>query len=304
MKLSAWARYPGLLAIAAGLTVAAAVALPLRSGGGVTVGTGAPSVTKAHPVAFFDEQVFANAAAQAEGVAAQPMPGVRALIVPHHWAAGHLIMRGLRDLAATGETTRIVVIGPDHVNSGSAPATTSDLPWQTPYGRLTPDAALIERLVATEIARADPDALSHEHSVAGLVHAIAYYLPDVEIVPLALRHDISRERIAALALALAEEDVVLVAAVDFSHYLSAPEAEARDAETIAALNALDSSRLLTFGDEHLDSAPAIALAIEFAEQTGDAQFVLRENTNSGILSGSLAPPVTSYITGYFLSSAD
>jgi hypothetical protein len=65
---------------------------------------------------------------------------------------------------------------------------------------------------------------------------------------------------------------------------------------------LDLARLLSFGDEHLDSPASIALAIEYARLAGEARFVLRENTNSGELSGSLGAPVTSYVAGYFTAS--
>jgi AmmeMemoRadiSam system protein B len=282
--------------------VAAMAALALPLGDGNSQPTGPLEAEQAFPVAFFDEHEFADALLRAEETPAEPMPGARALIIPHHWTAGGLILRGIRDLAATGNISRIVLVGPDHVNAGRWPATTSDLAWQTPFGRLEADAGAVERLTGSGLARSDPDVLAHEHSVAGIVHAIAYYMPQARIVPLALRHDMTFDEITALASAVAREAdgrTAVIASVDFSHYLSAPEAEAKDSETLAVLQVLDSPRIMGFGNEHLDSPPSIVLTMEVARLLGARNFVLRENTNSGLLSGTLPPPVTSYIEGYF-----
>jgi AmmeMemoRadiSam system protein B len=138
--------------------------------------------------------------------------------------------------------------------------------------------------------------------VAGIVPAIAYYLPDAKIVPLALRGDLDIGQVRALARTLApllDDGTVIVASVDFSHYLSAMEARARDAETLAAMQAMDSRALLSFGDEHLDSPPTIALLSEMMRLLNRGEFTLRGNTNSGELSGLVRPPVTSYVSGYY-----
>ena len=60
----------------------------------------------AHPLTFFDDQAFAQALSRAEAADPTPMPGARAVIVPHHWLAGHLILGSLRDLAASGDYRR------------------------------------------------------------------------------------------------------------------------------------------------------------------------------------------------------
>jgi AmmeMemoRadiSam system protein B len=110
------------------------------------------------------------------------------------------------------------------------------------------------------------------------------------------------DQVSALASAvdsLVDDETAVVIAEDFSHYLSAPEAEANDKQTLAALSAMDSSQVALWGNEHLDSPQSVELAIDLARLLGDDTFVLRQNTNSGILSGTLTPPVTSYIAGYF-----
>ena len=294
---------PRAFVVTAGLALAAALALPLGGDGGSRPAQ-PEAVAPAHPIAFYDERAFAGALLQAESAPAEAMPGARALIIPHHWVGGALIMRGVRDLAATGDVSRVILVGPDHVNAGSAPATTSMLAWQTPFGRLEPHSGEVERLTGFGVARVDEEVLEHEHSIAGIVHAVKYYLPEASVVPLALRHDMTYAEVLALAEAVAaaaDEHTAVIASVDFSHYLSAPEAAAKDRETIAALAEMDPALVMRYGNEHLDSPPSIVFTMEYARMMGADEFVLRENTNSGVLSGTLSPPVTSYIEGYFTS---
>ena len=255
-----------------------------------------------HPVTFYDARAFSLGLEETAGIPVAPMPGARAVVVPHHWLAGQLILSSLRDLRAGGEYDRVILIGPDHVRAAGAGAATSDLPWETPFGLLRADQESVSRLSAAGAARIEPDTLSHEHSVAGIVPAIAYYLPDAEIVPLALRGDLDIGQVRALARALApllDDGTIVVASVDFSHYQSAAEARARDAETLAAMEAMDSRAILSFGDEHLDSPPTIALLSEMMRLLQRGEFRLRQHANSGELTGLFRRPVTSYVTGYY-----
>jgi len=105
--------------------------------------------------------------------------------------------------------------------------------------------------------------------------------------------------LAAALVPLLDGETAIIAAVDFSHYLSAQQARQRDRETLEALQSLDSSRILSFGDEHLDSPPSIAALMETMRLLGVTEFALRENTNSSELGDSALAPVTSYITGYY-----
>jgi hypothetical protein len=262
-----------------------------------------PAVVRAepaHPATFFDAAAFTRALARAAPV--RPLPGVRAIVIPHHWLAGSLIVEGLRDLAASRRWTRVVLIGPNHSGAGGASVSTSEWPWTTPFGRVEADRAAVRTLVGRGLAEPRPDVLTYEHSIDGIVPAIARFLPHARIVPLALRAHWTASEVDRLAAALAEivdEHTIVVASVDFSHYLSAGEARGRNTETIAALRSLDSRRILSFGNEHVDSPPAIAAVMETVRRLGATRFELRADTNSTEFGGSTLPPVTSYITGYF-----
>ena len=92
------------------------------------------SVAPMHRTEFFDQRGFALAVRSVEARPPEPMPGARAIIMPHHWTAGPLIVGPLRDLAATREVRRVILIGPNHTNSGGSAVITSDGAWSTPFG--------------------------------------------------------------------------------------------------------------------------------------------------------------------------
>jgi hypothetical protein len=256
----------------------------------------------AHPLVFFDRVAFSQALAQVEASPPRPLEGARALVIPHHWLAGRLILGTLRDAAASGEFERVVLMGPNHTNAGGAPLTTSDLPWDTPFGAMRSDAAGIDELAARAAVATAPDVLTYEHSVAGIVPAVAYYLPDARVVPLVLGAAITADEISALVSALAALDdgrTLFVASVDFSHYLPLAQAHAMDAESVSALAAMDTRGILTYGNEHMDSPASIAVLMELARRAASAEFHLLENTDSTQITGMGAGSVTSYVAGYF-----
>jgi AmmeMemoRadiSam system protein B len=255
-----------------------------------------------HPLLFFDERAFAAAEAATAATPVEPMPDARGLLVPHHWVGGAFITTSLRDLVASRQVTRVILIGPNHTNAGGGAVLTSDLPWETPFGSAEADREAVATLATTGLVRLEPDVLTYEHSVAGIMPAVRRYLPEAKVVPLILRGGLSAvdvERLATALTPLMDDGTVVVAAVDFSHGLPAPVAQQRDGETLALLGAFDWTPLLHWGNEHLDSPASVAVLMETMSRLGAARFEVRGNSNSGEVTGDLASPVTSYIVGYF-----
>lgn len=252
--------------------------------------------------AVFDDAAFDTAVRRTASTPLEPMVGVKAAVFPHHWFAGHLITGTIRDLAASGTYQRVILLGPNHVNSGRAGAVTSDSDWQTVAGHVAADREAVDALVSTGVAGIEPDVLAYEHSISGIVPAIAYYLPEARIVPITLRSGLTAVEVDALATAIAgmmDEHTVLLASVDFSHYLQPEAARERDAESIEAMRALDAARVLGWDNAHMDSPAAIAVVIEAMRAKGATEFELRVNTNSAELGEVPNEPATSYVTGFY-----
>jgi len=298
---------------ALGLGVAAAAASGLALGlaiwlaplpGVATTPSGPPGAaySPSHPLLFFDERSFAAAEAATAATPVEPMPDARGLLLPHDWVGGAFITTALRDLAASRKVTRVILVGPNHTNAGGAAVLTSDLPWETPFGRAEADQGAVTALAASGLVRLEPDVLTYEHSVAGIVSAVRRYLPEAKVIPLVLRGGLTASEVSRLADALAplmDGGTVVVAAVDFSHGLPPSDAHQRDSETLAPLRAFDWAPLLRWGNEHLDSPASVAVLMETMGRLGATRFELRGNSNSGEVSGDLTSPVTSYVVGYF-----
>lgn len=255
----------------------------------------------AHATSSFDQHAFTLALARHRG-AAVALPGVRALILPHHWPAGDLIVEGLRHLAATADFRRVVLIGPDHPNAGGAAATTSRWPWRTPFGTVAPDDAAIHALVRGGLVRLEPAVLDREHAIAGLVPAIATFLPQGRLVPLAVRSDLRRseaEHLAARAAPWMDDETVLILSVDFAHDQPPRAARSRDAESVAVLAALDLDRALSFGNEHLDAPGAVAVTLALMRRLGATRFTLLDRRDGSSLPGYGGGPVTSYVSAAY-----
>lgn len=261
-----------------------------------------PEVARpSHPALFFDGKMFYEAVS-ASSSAPEPVGRVAGGIIPHHWVGGYLITSFFQGLAASDPPDTVVLIGPNHPNAGRARALTSDLAWETPFGLVEPDDDWIDALVQSGLVELEPPVLTTEHSVAGIMPAIKYYLPNARVVPLILHGDLTALQARELGEAIAarwDEDVAVVAAVDFSHYLVQREVAHYDAITLETIRSFDIDRLFTFDNNYLDSPPSIAVLLAAMLGVGSDEFVLLENTNSGVLTQDELIATTSYITGYY-----
>jgi len=299
VSLRNWAR-PALLSL---LTV---LLIVLTNGCGER--PAAPASTAArdsHPPLFFDETLFFGAVRAAESAPA-PEGAVAGGIIPHHWLGGYLITSFFRGLAAGDAPETVFLIGPNHENAGRARALTSDLLWATPFGLVEPDAERLRALTESGLVQVESAVLTTEHSVAGIMPAIKYYLPEARVVPIILSGELSpaeARRLGDLLAAQSDRDTVVVAAVDFSHYLVSAEARRRDAVSLEVLRTFDAATLFTLNNDYLDSPPSIAVLMAAMAAVRADQFVLLANTNSGALERDEWAPTTSYIVGYYRSGA-
>ena len=293
----------GHRAVFALLPLVALLLAPAAGCGEQPAATAPPAASDSHPALFFDEPTFYSAVRAAES-APVPEGPVAGGIIPHHLLVEDMITSFFRGLALEDPPETVVLIGPNHDNEGTARVLTSDLPWTTPFGPVEPAQEWVHVLTESGLAKVESPVLTTEHSVAGIMPALKYYLPEARVVPLILSGDLSpaeAQRLGDALVAQSDEDTVIVAAVDFSHYLVSAEARRRDAVSLEALQAFDAATLFTLDNGYLDSPPSIAVLLA-AMTTVDAEFVLLDNTNSGALKGDELAPTTSYILGYYRPS--
>lgn len=238
-----------------------------------------------------------------ETIPAQAEGRIISGVLPHHLVAGRLIVQFMKNLAAQNPAV-IILAGPNHYNLGGK-IITGLYDWQTPDGLVKTEQEIAGVLLDKGLAVRDEEVLSREHAVGGLMPFIRHFMPQTRVVPLVFHYDVSLTEIDALLETLrpyldkTTGAAVVVASVDFSHYLTRQEAEFKDEITLKAMREFDYTALYQMGNDHLDSPASLALAFRTAEKRGVRDFEILDNTNSGVIFKNDIIETTSYFTLVF-----
>jgi AmmeMemoRadiSam system protein B len=149
--------------------------------------------------------------------------GLLACISPH---AGYVYSGAVagRLFAHLDVPRRVIVLGPNHTGVGADVAVAPHDYWQTPLGRQPVDTDLARKLVERDaVAELDQGAHWREHSIEVQLPFLRRRRPDVEVLPVCLRHlrleaCLNLGRLLAEIIADLGEPVGLVASSDMSHY--------------------------------------------------------------------------------------
>lgn len=222
-------------------------------------------------------------------------------VVPHHLVAGNLILELLREIAAQAPEV-IVLVGPNHHNQGSR-VITGFGDWQTPLGQVKTERNVVQALLDTKKIYQDETVLDQEHAVGNVMPLIKYCLPKAQVVSIILHHDVSLtevdELLNVLEPILVDKKTIMLASVDFSHYLTREQAHEKDRFTLQVMKNFDYVTLFRLNNDYLDSPASLAMAFRFAERQGDVEPHLLGNTNSGEIFQDNNMETTSYFTILF-----
>jgi len=227
--------------------------------------------------------------------AGEPGPAVAA-IVPH---AG-LIYSGAcaaRVFKRIHLPSAVVILAPNHTgygdNVGGAGAWDRGA-YGTPLGTQAVAADFLSRLEAEcDLVAHDPSAHLYEHAVEVELPFITLLAPDAQVAPIVLAWDdwgSCKELADALvrAISASEQDVLLLASSDMTHYESADSAASKDRMALEAVERLDGRELLaTCRREKVSMcgrAPA-AVVLETARQLGAERAELVDYRHSGWVTG-------------------
>lgn len=252
---------------------------------------------KVHPNNFFDPRYFKPGSSQKPISSDKKIWGA---VMPHHLLA-HQMIADVFSKMQNAPPNLLILVGPNHENIGSR-ILVSSLGWQTPFGTVEVDKEAVDYLLATHMVKQDDYAFSTEHSMGNLMPFVKYYLPNTKVVPIICHHDVSKkeaEQLAEHLSPLLKKGAVIVASVDFSHYLVSQEAVQMDSQTLKAIREKDWDRIFAMGNDHLDSPSALGILFFAMENMGITDFTVLDNTNSGILLGNDMIETTSYMTILF-----
>ena len=250
-----------------------------------------------YPVFYRDGALFNEAIASAQAIAPAEVP-LSGVTVPHHLLAAHLVAGGIR-LASQGRYERIVILFPDHFRQARKPFATTRNGFATILGRVPTDVAGAQALLAAGADAADSCLVGQDHGIRALLPFVAYDLPGVPVLPVAISTRSGRpdwERLAAALAPLAGEGTLILQSTDFSHYLPQFQARQRDQQTLNVLasGSLDAIAGLRQPD-HMDSVGATYVQMALQARVNGAHPVVLVSENSQQFAESFVAETTSYL---------
>lgn len=189
---------------------------------------------------------------------------IAAGVVPHHLVAEKLIKDFFVKVGQNQPST-IILAGPDHFSassiSGRSFITLNE--QTTDWQGLKVDKELLDRAVNFGMA-ASNNYVEADHSIMGLLPFIKEYVSSSSIVPILVSSKAKLSELEELAAMFNEksgQNTVVIASVDFSHYLPKAAADFHDVKSKAVL--LDFKKE-DFGNIEVDSWQSLYLMRDFA----------------------------------------
>ena len=178
--------------------------------------------------------------------AARGGPAPKAIIVPHagYVYSGPIAASAYVRLEAMAETvTRVVLIGPSHRYPLRGLALPDADALATPLGTVPVNIAAAERILRLPQVSVLDAAHAEEHSLEVHLPFLQAVLDDFTVVPLVVGEATAEEVAEVLELLWSGPETLVVVSSDLSHYHDYDTARRMDAETSAAIEALDADRI-------------------------------------------------------------
>jgi len=221
-----------------------------------------------------------------------------AVVVPHHNVVADIRMKMLKLIKRKRLITKtVIIISPDHFSNDQRSIYFSDRVWEFPSGKQYFDNKL-GNLITKGLIK-DDNLVPNDHGIYNVAADINIVWPDAKIIPILIGQKMSFDKISGLISDINKAckfDCLLIASVDFSHYLPYRLAHVHDQNSIRALTNME---LASPRQIEVDSPQSIYTLIKFAGNTGARYFNLYDHTNSAELVGSSDAESTSHVFGWY-----
>lgn len=229
----------------------------------------------------------------------KPDGEIKGVLVNHHLLAPQLIAETIHTIATDKKVT-VILLSPNHFDSGKAKIISSLYRWDTPYGILDSNSEAIADLEKSNALAIDEFPFKKEHGISSIVPFIKKSLPNARIVPIIVKDTISQKELLAFADTLHEktgDDTLIIGSFDFSHYLPSYVADFHDEQAIQALSSFDYNRVKRM---ETDSLPGVELFMRLLQKNKAETFTMTAHSNSAkVLHDMSIEETTSYINGMF-----
>lgn len=205
----------------------------------------------------------------------------RAAILPHHLITATELTKFYRGMANQFQPKTIILVGPNHFEEGEANIQTCNCAYSTIQGKLKTNATIIREAVKNDLAINNNEPFGKEHSIYAHATFIKSFFPDAEIAPFILKWKTPDEEVDQLLRFINsltnKQEILLIASVDFSHYIPYLVADFHDQSSFAAIQNFDQDSIKTI---EVDSPASLRLITRWAEQENLMNVSLLSHTNS------------------------
>ncbi len=249
---------------------------------------------------YKDKNFFLTVIKQTEPSAGESYQKVTGITVPHHLLAKDLIAETFQKISSNQYKT-IILLSPDHFNSGTTPFSTTAKSFETVFGTLETDKNLIQTILAENDLLTESDLFNREHGIHAETPFIKHHFPTASLVPIAIRINSNKEELDSLYKTLVQNidtsSTLIVQSTDFSHYLPKPQADQKDLESIAAIKSGDHEQItLLHQPNNIDSRGAQYLQSRLQNELFASSLAHIRAINSEEYSTDTVDETTSYIT--------
>jgi len=211
-----------------------------------------------------------------------------AIISPHagYIFSGQVAAYGYKNLKGSS-IKRVILIGPSHQVGFKGASVYTKGGFRTPLGLVKINEKLAEDLLnETADVRFYPEAYEKEHSIEVQLPFLQTVLKDFTIVPILISSPTRQtlEHLISRLTEMVDENTLLLASTDLSHYHDYLKAKEMDGKIIAALerlSILDTEKLLRNGEAELCGAFPVLITMEVSRRVGANMGVLFKYANSG-----------------------
>jgi len=225
-------------------------------------------------------------------------------VVPHHLLAEEIIEDFFSYISFQEKPKTIVILSPDHFQSGIIMESNSFITIglegdDEKFNNLKVNTLLSGKLFKENKMILNNSAVIVEHGVTTLLPYIRKYFPETNILPILIPADITKEQVEQLVKTIDENillNTIVVASVDFSHYLPSRAADFHDTKSIRVLLNFEEEN---FKNIEVDCWQALYAARLFAKlQQKEAPHIIAHKNSADFLNLELEE-TTSYFSVVF-----
>jgi len=160
-------------------------------------------------------------------------------VVPHHGVAQEIIEKFFKYISSKEKPENIIILSPDHFNATNLVEKSFisvDISTKEFYD-LAINNSLLEKLKNKNLAF-DTYAIDFDHGITELLPYIKKSFPDSSILPIIIASKATKEDVEELIRSIngyVGSKTIIIASVDFSHYLPPSAADLHDVKSIATL---------------------------------------------------------------------